>query len=191
MSGKSNGIVRAHPLCGAASREASMKTRTRAKTGRGHPSPEMTYFEERGSVYDAPLDTVWEFIQDDEEFHPKAHRATLRNWRDRKLSDVTRLVRYQQVEDGRWRQFVARLTEIRPAVRILESLEGPFAGSTTVHFYRPRGNKTVVDVQYYMHSSELSPAEIKRRKLRRSANAYREDLPYFRRFVRKKAARNV
>lgn len=138
-------------------------------------------------MYDAPLETVWDFMQKDEEFHPKAHKVTLRDWEEERLSEVTQLVRYKQVEDGVWRQFVARLTEIRPSVRILEEIEGPFAGSRIVHVYVPRGTKTVVDVLAYMHSSEYSPTEIKRRKLHRWARAYQEDLPHFRAFVRQRA----
>jgi hypothetical protein len=149
----------------------------------------MTYIEDRGSFYDAPIETVWDFMQKDEEFHPKAHKPTLRNMQDQRLSDVTSLLRYEVRDGGRWKKYVSRLTEIRPAVRVLEVLEGPTAGSTTVHLYMPRGTRTAVDVRGYMHSSELSPDELRRRYLRTWARAYREDLPYFRRFAREHLAR--
>jgi hypothetical protein len=70
-------------------------------------------------------------------------------------------------------------------VRIKEDLEGPYAGSVTVHLYRPRAGKTSVDVLCYMRSSEFSSKEIKREWLRIFARAGAEDAPYLRRFARK------
>ena len=159
-----------------------------AKSPREHPSPSMTYVEDRGTVLDAPLEVVWDFMEKDEEFHPKAHATTLRNFVAKDLSDVTTLLRCEVRDGGRWRKMVARMTTIRPAVRILEELEGPFAGSKTVHVYRPRGRKTSVDVLCYMHSTELSPKEIKRQRMRTYASSHAEDVPFLRRFTRKHPA---
>ncbi len=160
-----------------------------AKTQRELPSPSMTYFEDRGAVLDAPLEVVWDFMQKDEEFHPKAHAPTLRNFKARALSEVTTLIRFERrTSGGRWTKFASRLTEIRPAVRIKEDLEGPYAGSVTVHVYRPRGRKTSVDVLCYMRSSEFSPKEIRREWLRIFARAGAEDEPWLRRFARKHPA---
>ncbi len=153
---------------------------------RGIPSPEMTYFEDRGTVYDAPIEVLWDFMEKDEEFHPKAHSTSLRNFEAKELSEVTSLVRCE-VQDGggQWRKMVARITSIRPAARVNEELEGPYAGSKTVYLYSPRGRKTAVDVLFYMRSSELTPEEIRRDRLKTHANAFAEDVPYLRRFVRK------
>jgi hypothetical protein len=159
-----------------------------AKAPPGRPSPSMTYFEDRGTVYDVPLEVLWDFIEKDEEFHPKAHATTLRNFESKELSEVTILLSCEVRNAGRWRKMVARLTTIRPAVRILEELEGPYAGSKTVHIYSPRGRKTATDVLFYMRSSELSPKEIKRERLKTYANSHAEDLPYLRRFARKNPA---
>ncbi len=147
----------------------------------------MVYFEDRGSVYPAPIETVWDFMQKDEEFHPRAHHATLRNMEAKKLSPVTWLLRYETRDERRrrWNRYVSRLTEIRPSARILEQLEGPDAGTTTVHLYTPRGNRTAVNVLCYLRSPGRSLAVARRAMLRRYANAYAEDLPYFRQFVRK------
>jgi ligand-binding SRPBCC domain-containing protein len=143
----------------------------------------MIYFEDRGAIYDAPLEVVWDFIEKDETFHPKAHAATLRNFESKDLSEVTSLIRCEVQDSGGWRKMVSRFTTIRPAVRINEELEGPYAGSKTVHVYTPQGERTVVDVLCYMQSSELTPEEIKRDRLKSFATAFEEDLPYFRRFA--------
>jgi hypothetical protein len=151
-------------------------------------SPRVTYVEDRGAVYDAPLEVVWDFIEKDERFHPKAHTAKVRNFEEKALSDVTTLLSYERRKGSRWEKMVCRMTAIRPAVRIQEDLDGPFAGSKTVFLYTPKGERTVVDVFAYVQSSELTPAEIKRERKKTWANAYSEDLPYFRRFAKQHLA---
>lgn len=151
--------------------------------------PDMTYFEDRGSVYDAPIEVLWDFMVKDPEFHPKAHSTGLRNFEAKDISEVTSLVRCEVREGGgQWRKMVARITSIRPAVRITEELEGPYAGSKTVYLYSPRGRKTAVDVLFYMRSSQFTPEEIRRDRLTTHANAYAEDVPFLRRFARKHSA---
>jgi hypothetical protein len=151
-------------------------------------SPRMTYVEDRGAIYDAPPEVVWDFMEKDETFHPKAHTADVRNFVDKSLSDVTILLSYERRKGDRWEKLVCRLTSLRPAVRIQEDLNGPYAGSKTVFLYTPRGNRTVVDVFGYVRSSELTPAEIKRDRMKTWAKAYSEDLPYFRRFAEQQAS---
>jgi hypothetical protein len=144
----------------------------------------VTYVEDRGAVYDAPLEVVWDFREKDETFHPRAHTADVRNFAAKALSEVTTLLRYERRNGGRWEKMVCRMTTLRPAVRIQEDLDGPFAGSKTVFLYTAQGERTVVDVFGYVRSSELTPAEIKRDSKKTWANAYPEDLPYFRRFAK-------
>jgi len=144
----------------------------------------LTYVEDRGAVYDAPLEVVWDFMEKDETFHPKAHTAAVRNFEEKALSEITTILSYERRIGGRWEKMVCRMTAVRPAVRIQEDLDGPWAGSRTVFLYTPLGERTVVDVFGYVQSSELTPAEIKRDRKKTWANAYSEDLPYFRRFAK-------
>lgn len=145
---------------------------------------ELTYVEDRGAVYNAPLEVVWDFMEKDETFHPKAHTSDVRNFNAKELSDNTILLSYQEKRDGRWQKRVCRMTTIRPAVRVQEDLVGPYAGSMTIFLYTPRGKQTLVDVFSYSRSSELTPAQIKRHRKKVWSKAYAEDLPYFRRFAR-------
>lgn len=144
----------------------------------------LTYIEDRGAVYDAPTDVVWDFMEKDETYHPKAHKSEVRNFKGKDISDVTSLLSYEQLSGGRWQKRVCRMTTIRPVARVQEDLVGPYAGSMTVYLYTPRGEKTVVDVFGYACSTELTPAQIKRDRKKVWSNAYTEDLPYFRRFAR-------
>jgi len=146
--------------------------------------PGWLYIEDRGAVYAAPLDVVWDFWARDEKFHPKAHRGEVRNFVDQKLSEVTTLISYEKREGTEWRKLSCRMTIIPPAVRVQEDLDGPYAGSTTVFLYTPKGSKTIVDVLTFRRSSEMTPKQIESDTRRMFANAYREDLPWFRKYVR-------
>jgi hypothetical protein len=149
-------------------------------TGTGH---EPVYLEDRGAVYDAPLEVVWDFWLKDETYHSHAHTSNVRNFRTKELSKLTTLIRYQALEGGKWRKKACRMTVIRPAVRVQEDLLGPDAGSVKVYVYTPRGSKTVVDVHCWMRSSERTPKQIILEARKTFANAYREDLPWFRKYV--------
>jgi hypothetical protein len=151
-------------------------------TQRSEGPPKATYVEDRGAVYDAPIEVVWDFM-DDETFHSKAHTAAVRNFKAKPLSEVSTLISYEKRRGKRWERMVCRMTTIRPAVRIQEDLIGPYAGSKTVFLYTSKGERTVVDVFGYVQSSEMTPAEVRKDRKRTWANAYSEDLPYFRRFV--------
>ena len=169
-------------------RSRKVRTRRPATIPRERPSPDMTYVEDRGTVYDVPLEVLWDFMKKDEEFHPRAHATTLRNFESKELSPITSLVTYEMRWRGRWRRMASRLTEIRPAVRIDEELEGPCAGSKKVFLYAPRGEKTSVEVLCYMVSSELSPIEIVRVTLKELSQNHAEDEPFLRAFARKHPA---
>jgi hypothetical protein len=168
-------------------RRKDARARHLAKIPREPPPSSMTYVEDRGTLLDAPLEIVWDFMQGDKEFHPRAHATTLRNIKWKDLSEVTGIIRCEVDDGDGWRKMVARLTTIRPAVRIVEELEGPYAGTKMVFLYTPRGRKTAVDVLCYMRSSELSPREIRQKQLRALASAHAEDVPYLRRFARKQS----
>ena len=151
--------------------------------------PSLVFFEDRGTVYDAPLEVVWDFMLKDETFHPQAHTTSLRNFEGKPLSDVTNLITCEVRKGGKWRRLVSRLTTIRPAVRIAEELEGPYAGSKMVFVYTPRGSRTIVDVLCYMRSLELTPEQIEVDTRRTLANAFREDAPWFRKYARSRKSK--
>ena len=159
-----------------------------AKTKSEPSSPRLVYLEDRGAVYDAPIDIVWDFWLKDETFHPKAHRSKVRNFEQKQLSEVSTLLTYEQREGSRWSKRACRMTVIPPAVRVQEDLEGPYAGSTKVFLYTPRAGKTVVDVLAYMRSSELTSRQIETDTRKTFADAFREDLPWFRKYVKARKA---
>src|SRR5579863_5135054 len=134
--------------------------------------PNLVYFEDRGAVYNAPLDVVWDFWLKDETYHSKAHTAKVRNFRMKELSKVTTLISYETLEAGRWEARACRMTVIPPAVRVQEDLKGPSAGSIKVYQYSPKGLKTAVDVLCWMRSTKLTPKRLEAETRRSIANAY-------------------
>lgn len=135
------------------------------------------YFEDRGSVLDAPLDVVWEFMLTDNEFHPKAHHDSLRNMEWKGLNELTGEGTCEVVRGGKWRKMRFRITAIPPFVRISEEFGGQYDGQKMVFLYTPKGKRTAVDV-FVLTRKEV--AEETRRTL---AQAHEEDVPMLREFL--------
>jgi hypothetical protein len=149
------------------------------KSKKKNNGSEMIYFQDRGTVLDAPIDVVWDFMLKDEEFHPKAHGNTLRNMKWKDLNEITGEGTCEVLRGGKWRKMKFRMTTIRPYVRISEEFGGRYAGQKMVFLYTPKGrNKTAIDVFVY---TQKRVAKETRETL---ANAHEEDLPMLREFAR-------
>ena len=138
----------------------------------------MVYFEDRGTVYNAPIDVLWDFILKANEPHSKAHQRTLRNMNWRVLNEITGEGSCEVVRGGTWRKMRFRITTIPPLVRIIEEFGGRYDGQKIVFLYTPKGRRTAVDV-FVRTRKEV--AEETRQAL---ANAYEEDLPALRKYLR-------
>lgn len=139
---------------------------------------DFVYFEDKGTVYDAPIDIVWDFILNDNEFHPRAHSGSLRNMKWREVNEITSEATCEVMRGGRWTKMRARITTIPPLARINEEFEGAYAGLKAVFLYTPQGNRTVVDV--CVHAPRAVADEMKKTL----ANAFLEDVPMLRAFVK-------
>jgi len=64
---------------------------------------DLVYFEDRGSVYDAPIDVLWDYMLKDNDYHSKAHHNTLRNMKWKNPSKLTgwALARFSGEANGR------------------------------------------------------------------------------------------
>ena len=141
-------------------------------------SKETVYFEDRGTILDAPLDIVWDFILTDNEFHSKAHRVSLRNMKWKDVSEITGAGTCEVMRGGRWSKMKFRVTSIRPFVRIIEEFEGPYAGQKMVFLYTPKGKRTGIDVFV------IAPKAVARVTRDILAKAHEEDVPMLRAFAR-------
>jgi len=138
----------------------------------------MVYFEDRGSVLDAPIDVVWDYILKDNDFHSRAHRTSLRNMKWKDLSEITGGVSCEVMRGGKWSKMRFRVTSIPPFVRISEEFAGRYAGQKMVFLYTPKGKRTGIDVFV------LTPKEVAEETQRTLAQAHEEDAPMVRAFSR-------
>ncbi|MHB1908950.1 MAG: hypothetical protein ACYCQJ_08790 [Nitrososphaerales archaeon] len=149
------------------------------KSKKNNGGSEMIYFEDRGTVLDAPIDVVWDFMVKDNEFHPKAHQNGLRNMKWKDLNEITGEGSCEVVRGGKWTKMKFRMTTIPPYVRISEEFGGRYAGQKMVFLYTPKGrNKTAVDVFVY------APKRVAKEIRATLSEAHEEDVPMLREFAR-------
>lgn len=117
----------------------------------------MVFLRDEGSLFDAPLDTVWQFVSSGPK-HSEAHRhrATER----RTLSGNSGEYTWEQDFGGKSERFTMRWTTSYPVGIAYEVLEGPFAGSRFFLYYVPRGRQTEVVVVGEFVSPTLPESEV-------------------------------
>jgi hypothetical protein len=98
----------------------------------------MVYIIDEGSVFDAPIDKIWKYLQSDEHDHPSV--KTLSREMKGNTVEITREV----TVDGKPVQSKTKITMYPPFGMVQEHLEGPIAGSRAFQFYIPKGDKTGV-----------------------------------------------
>jgi hypothetical protein len=133
----------------------------------------MTYFEDTGTIIDAPIETVWEYLNSRQ--HGAAHARNARNFAVRETVGPTSVISGERLLDGQWQAFLTRSTDFAPFCACNEEVEGAFAGSKFVLVYRPQGKVTTVDVYGDVRSAVYSPEVAKRRFLELLQGAYEDD----------------
>ena len=117
----------------------------------------MVFLRDEGSVFDAPLELVWQFVGSGDRHseahgHSKTHRKP--------LPGNSGEYSWEQPFLGAAPRFTMRWTSFYPTGLAYEVLEGPFAGSTFFLYYTPRGDRTGVTVVGEFVSPTLPTAEI-------------------------------
>jgi hypothetical protein len=118
----------------------------------------MVFVEDAGSVFEAPIDVVWEYI-----FGGGAHdqqHPTTRNAKIESVSEVTLLYNAERMFRGKWGPDKLRISMFRPVSVVTEWLAGPFEGSKLVYLYTPVGSKTRIDVYGEFTSKTLPESEV-------------------------------
>ncbi|MCI4366337.1 MAG: hypothetical protein L3K08_01150 [Thermoplasmata archaeon] len=144
----------------------------------------MVHIEDLGSHFDAPLDTVWKFI-DSPEDHGTSH-ANRRNIQGAPDPEGGMKVSWEQNVQGNWVKVVNRVSTFPPVAMMVHSLEGPLAGSKFIFYYSPDGPKTGVNVVGDFHSKMIPPAQLESMVLASLEEAYNEDNAALRRLAAKK-----
>lgn len=117
----------------------------------------MVHIKDEGSQFDAPIETVWKFLQADD--HGRSHRTT-RNQQMKPLSETSFVLSMEQDMNGQWVKVANRITVFPPVAMSIEVLEGPLAGSKIINVYTPKGNRTGIDVYGDFTSSQIPATQL-------------------------------
>jgi hypothetical protein len=144
----------------------------------------MVHIKDEGSQFDAPVDTVWEYLQTPDA-HGRAHTGT-RNQQMKPLTENSFELSMEQNMNGQWVRLASRITVFPPVAMTIEALEGPLAGSKMVHIYTPKGGKTGVDVYGDFTSKQIPPAQLEHAVRQSLEEMYSEDSAAIRAFAKAK-----
>ncbi len=100
----------------------------------------MVYILDEGSVFDAPIDRIWNYLGSQEHRHPSI------NMLSREVSGNAVVLTSERNVNGKTVKVKIRNTLYPPFGLVQEHLEGPLAGSKAFQYYIPRGDKTGVTV---------------------------------------------
>jgi hypothetical protein len=103
----------------------------------------MVHIKDEGSQFDAPLETVWKYLQMSED-HNRTHKS--RNYKQTPLGENSMELSWEANMGGSWVPLKTRVTALAPLGIAIEMIEGPMAGSKVFNIYTPMGTKTGVTV---------------------------------------------
>ncbi|MCI4327399.1 MAG: hypothetical protein L3K16_07185 [Thermoplasmata archaeon] len=135
----------------------------------------MVFVQDEGSLFDAPIEVVWEYIfggGDHDQQHP-----TTRNAKIESVSEVTLLYNAERKFRGKWGPDRLRISMFRPVSVVTEWLAGPLEGSKLVYLYSPLGPKTRIDVYGEFTSKTLPEGEVEAAAREWLAGEFRDDAP--------------
>ena len=134
----------------------------------------MVYFEDLGTVIDAPIGFVWDYLES--EHHGPAHSKNARNFQVKETVGPTALVSAERYLNGKWSTFVSKSSDFAPFCVCNEEVEGDFAGTKFDILYRPKKNQTQIDVYGDVQSRVFGLDEAKEIFLKLLENAYLDDV---------------
>lgn len=144
----------------------------------------MVHVKDEGSVFDAPIEVVWRYLQSQQE-HGDSHKGR-RNVARKELGPNTIELSWEQEVNGNWVKSANRLTFLPPVGFSVEPLEGPLAGSKFYNYYTPRGNKTEVTVVGEYASKVIPAADLEKMVLANNEKVFKEDTEGLRAFAQKR-----
>jgi len=142
----------------------------------------MVHIKDEGSHFDAPIETVWKYLQGDD--HGPAHRST-RNQQMKPLTETSFILSQEQNMNGQWVKTVNRITIFPPVAMSIEILEGPLAGSKMINVYTPKGNRTGIDVYGDFVSKQIPAAQLEPAVRGNLETVFNEDAPAIKSFASK------
>ena len=100
----------------------------------------MVYILDEGSVFDAPIGKIWEYLSSQSHNHPSMKVIS------REMKGQTVEITTERDFGGKKARMKIRNTLFPPFGMVQEYLEGPLAGSRACAFYIPKGQRTGITV---------------------------------------------
>ena len=134
----------------------------------------MVFIKDEDSIYDAPLELVWQFFGSGPT-HSDAHHH--RNARRRKVNGDVGIYSWEQDFEGKPTRFSMKWHAYYPMGFGYQVLEGPFKGSNFFLFYERIGkSKTKVNVIGEFTSKTIPERKLKYSVLRFFEKEFEEDV---------------
>ena len=143
--------------------------------------PSVVNFREEGTMYNVPIDLVWEFMN--WKGHAAAHEKSGRNFKVLEEAPNRVTVTHESFRGGNWRKITSRVVDFPPLGRVVEEIEGPYKGTQMVFLYTPVGRRTRLDIIARFVSDLLGPEALERHMVDSIQGAGAEDEPYLLRFA--------
>lgn len=143
----------------------------------------MVHIKDEGSHFDAPIETVWKFLQS-----PPDHGASHQGQRHAQMTPINEhsfIVSMEQDMGGHWVKVANRITIFPPLAMSIEVIEGPMAGTKMVNIYTPKGGKTGIDVYGDFTIAQVPPAQIEGAVRENLQKVFDEDTAAIRAFGKK------
>lgn len=134
----------------------------------------MVYFEDMDTTFDVSMED-FESWNDSEE-HSSIHSDVVRNFDLVENAGNVIVVTYERNVNGQWGKSRTRMTSFPPYCRVIEELEGEFAGSKFFGVHRPHGEKMKLDIFGDIQSKSMSGEQLRIYWLGVLAKSYDEDV---------------
>jgi len=119
----------------------------------------LVFIVDEGSVFDAPLEKIWRYLQTPPDIHDHPQN---RNVRTEMQPDGTMHLSFEnEGPGGTMMKNKLKLTMVPPIGFVSEYIEGPMTGSRSMQYYQPMGEKTGVTVVGEYVSKVLPEQQIK------------------------------
>ncbi len=129
----------------------------------------MVYLLDEGSVFDAPIDKVWKYLQSPDHQHPSSKLIS------REISGNVVVLTGERTMMGKTVRGKIRNTVYPPFGFLQEHLEGPTAGSKAFVYYIPKGDKTGITIVGDFHIEGMNDQQTRDAILAQSQVTFDED----------------
>jgi len=133
----------------------------------------MVFIVDEGSVFDAPLEKIWRFLQTPPDIHN--HPANQNLQAEFQPDGTIHLTFENEGPGGSMMKNKVKMTMVPPVGFIMEYIEGPMVGSKSMQYYLPKGNSTGVTVVGEYVSKAIPESQIKPIVVRGLETAFNDD----------------